>query len=606
MLNLRIAALALSCFIVAGTCDDAAPVGVGRLILDWNVPVTEAAGSLLNWYEMKSDPEDSNNLIVCGTKRDAQDNAYYGVVYASHDGGKSWNKALEERSSSWVTEHSCAFGHRHVVYFISEASKVVDGEPHHASGTTRIFVSSDGGETWTESAKTGWADFSTSVVAPRSSGHGEQLYVFYNGDSKYNVAKQLGSTLDFFTVSEDGKNVSERRTVPGMAERDYHGVYPSSSVVLNDGSPIVLYEALKGSTGANGIVPVEIGVVRITSDGASAPIIVAAPVVGMEPRACPPSLSDPLAYDRAHDVLYVAYNDVVSGHCALLLATSRDGGLTWPSPHELSTDAESDDSRYFPILAVNRNGVIGVLWRGKREYSPDCWYFSISRDGSKLDDTVNLSPCMNIYSLEDQSSGYLATTIRQPKAGQSTSVELLTFRDYQSRVGITATPDGVFHPLWSGLGEGFGELRTARTQPPEGAQQLATEPDPLPPLSDVTDKITALYGGEQRLDRETKSVLCDISFRNDSSVPIPAPLYLKIENLSSDFGNIELVKPQPQDPQDAEYLKLSSCLDGDVLRPTTTTSPCHFAFHFTKENPPKGNRFLILRMKLRFFCRRQN
>jgi hypothetical protein len=604
--NLRIVTLALSCFMVAGTCDVVAPVGVGRLTLDWNVPVTEAAGSLLNWYEMKSDPEDSDNLIVCGTKRDAQNNAYYGVVYASHDGGKSWNKALEDRSSSWVTEHSCAFGHRHVAYFVSEASKVVDGEAHHALGTTRVFVSSDGGGTWSETAKTGWADFSTSVVAPRSDGQGEQLYVFYNGDSQYNFAKQIGSTLDFFTVSEDGKNVSDRQTVPGMVERDYQGVYPSSSVVLNDGSPIVLYAARKESTTANGLVPIEIGVVRITSRGASAPIIVAAPVVGTEPPACPPSLSDPLAYDRAHDALYVAYNDVVAGHCALSLATSRDGGLTWSSPHELSIDGESHDSRYFPILAVNRDGVIGVLWRGKREFSPDCWYFSISKDGSRLDDTVILSPCVNIYSLEDQSSGYLAAVIRQPKAGQSASVELVTFRDYQSRVGITATPDGVFHPLWSTLGDGFGELRTARIQINDRPQPLVAESVPPVPLSDVTDKITVLYGGEQRLDRQTKSVIFDISFRNDSSIPIQGPLYLEIKNARSDFGNIELMNPLPHGSQVPEYLKMSSCLDGALLGPSTTTSPCHFVFHFTKENPPKGNRFLIVGMKLRVFCRRRS
>src|SRR2546428_12711183 len=93
------------------------------------------------WYEIKVDPEDQNKMIICGTKWDAVQNSLLGVVYASSDAGVTWHTALEDRSSLWVTEHSCAFGRDHRAYFVSEASKVVDGQLHHELGTTRLFVS---------------------------------------------------------------------------------------------------------------------------------------------------------------------------------------------------------------------------------------------------------------------------------------------------------------------------------------------------------------------------------------------------------------------------------------------------------------------------------
>ena len=164
------------CVALAAKSEDTRPSVRADMTVEWNVPVTEPEGRHLNWYEVKADPENGDNLIVCGAARNAQDNAYYGVVYSSRDGGRSWRRALADKSSTWVSEQSCAFGRHHVAYFVSEASKVTDGQLHHSLGTTRIFVSSDAGETWAETAQTGWADYSSSVVA-RPPGTGDRQTV---------------------------------------------------------------------------------------------------------------------------------------------------------------------------------------------------------------------------------------------------------------------------------------------------------------------------------------------------------------------------------------------------------------------------------------------
>ena len=566
-----------------------------------NVPVTGPAGGLLNWYEMKSDPNNEENLIVCGTKRDVQRNAYYGVVYASRDGGRNWKEVLEDRSSSWVTEHSCAFGDRHMAYFVSEASKVINGEPHHSLGTTRIFVSADAGANWIETAKTGWADFSASVVAPKAGGKSQQLYVFYNGESQYDRKRQLGSTLEFFGVSEDGRNVGKRYSVSGMVERAYQGVYPSSAVALGDGSVVALYEAFKGPSQSTGIIPMEIGVARVSPEGSSEATIIANPLVGSQRNACPPSLSDSLAYDRKHDLLYMAYNDFVSSQCSIMVTASRDGGLTWSAPHELISRAEQHDAKYFPITALNRDGVMGVLWRGRREYSPDCWFFSISSDESSMEETVPLSSCRAMDSLAAQSTGFLATFIRQAQGRQPVSVEVATLRDYQSRVGIAATADGAFHPIWSTLGDGFGELRTANIE--VNGTQDSSDAEPISPvtLTEVTEDLAVLYGGRQRLDRESGSVMLDISFHNRGPTPIEGPLYLELENASSDFGDVE-VGNYLRRGRSRKSSKMVPCRTGHVLAPGMTSRPCHLTLQFTKEIDVQTSKSDIARIRFRIFC----
>src|SRR5580700_2081729 len=72
--------------------------------------ISPPSGGWYYWYEMAADPADPNNLMVCGSQGVANDNAFYGFVFSSSDGGKTWRTVLEDKNSAWVTEQSCAFG----------------------------------------------------------------------------------------------------------------------------------------------------------------------------------------------------------------------------------------------------------------------------------------------------------------------------------------------------------------------------------------------------------------------------------------------------------------------------------------------------------------
>jgi hypothetical protein len=600
--SFRIGLLVL-CLLFGGSPKVGSSFPVEPLTMEWNVAVTPPPGRVSHWFEMKVDPEDSDHLIVCGTEWNAQQNAFYGVVYVSHNTGRDWRVAMEDHATSWVTEHSCAFGRRHTAFFVSEASKVIDGDAHHDLGTTRIFRSSDSGETWSERAQTGWADFSVSAVAPIQGGSdGQRLYVFYNGDSKYSPRDKLGSTVDFFSVSEDGRELSQRQTFPGMAERNYQGVYPSSTAVLKDGTVVVLFNANRKVTSGSGIRDIDIGVVRLTSQGMSAPSLVASPSFKSDHPACPGSLSNSLAYDERQDLLYVAYNDISYGHCALLLTRSNDHGSTWSRPAEIF-GTNSATPIYFPILAVNRDGILGLLSRGKSQYSPDCWYFSTLRDGKSQDDTIPLAPCLNLDSLSSQSSAYLMTHIRQSKLAEPARLDVLTIRDYLSRVSMISTADGAFHPIWSSTGSGFGELRTSAVR--VGSKpRLPESHDPERSLTEVTDKFSVLYGGMQALDLSTNSIALKISLRNRSSVPVQGPLYLKAEDIKSDFGEIELVET-PEVSAWNGYVEVSSGAGAKSLSPGEMTPAFGLAFHVKNVNTPLANANFVAKLKLRLFCQRR-
>jgi hypothetical protein len=115
----------------------------------------------------------------------------------------------------------------------------------------------------------------------------------------------------------------------------------------------------------------------------------------------------------------------------------------------------------------------------------------------------------------------------------------------------------------------------------------------------VTDKITVAYGGEQRLDHETNTVMLDVSFRNSSSATISGPLFLQVDNVTSDLGNLELLNPSTLAPSGTKYIDLSPALPQGSLAPGQTTSPYQLRFHLKAAKFLGQNHTFILEIKLR-------
>lgn len=555
------------------------------------VKISPPSGGWYPWYEAAADPTDPNRLIVCGSKWEAKDNALYGFVFSSLDGGQSWHTALEDKNSTWVSEQSCAFGANGIAYFVSEASKVIEGSPRHDLGTTRIFVSNDYGRTWAAAAKTSWADYSASVVDTLPGRNQNRLYTFFNDDDfgKIDPAKEQsepnGNQIGLISFKAGDPQVTGPIVNPKMRALGIQGSYPEKALLLKDGSLLSLY--LGGPTGAEPTL----GVVRTNPDrnDLAAPIVVIyRRAVAQQEQFC---AGDASAYDPSQDRVYVAYPVFEGGRCRLMLTVSADGGATWSEGQPILQPDTVSHGVQNPAMAVNRNGILGVMWRDQPV--SDCWYFAASADkGKTFTPAQALSQCFTGRTLAlTESSAFLrmAGTLwvpsdpSKPDSPSGRLVSGLQVIDTRNTVwrndSLTATSDGVFHPVWIEVGSGEGQLRTAAVI--VGASGEA----PLDPLlmrekvsRDISQEVAVLYGGDQHYDISSSTLTVEVVLKNKSSKPIQAPIFLKALTLDSKLGKLKIANASNGASGPGAIWDLSNAVPSEGLQPGATTEPYALVF----------------------------
>src|SRR5262249_18742139 len=89
------------------------------------------------------------------------------------------------------------------------------------------------------------------------------------------------------------------------------------------------------------------------------------------------------------DRIYCVWPDQRSGHTEIYVAYSSDKGKTWSPAHVVNDDRPTIDPKdardhLMPVIAVNKNGVVGISWYDRRD-NPDKlgWFvrFTASLDG---------------------------------------------------------------------------------------------------------------------------------------------------------------------------------------------------------------------------------
>lgn len=575
------------------------------------VKISPPSGGWYPWYQAVADPTDPKRLIVCGSKWDAKDNALYGFVFSSLDGGQSWSAALQDKNSAWVSEQSCAFGVNGKAYFVSESAKVIDGSLRHDLGTTRIFVSNDAGHTWAPAAKTSFADYSASVVDSVPGPNQNRLYTFFNdpGSSTIDPVKEQtepnGNRVGLITFKDGEKHVTGPIFNPKMRALGLQGSYPEKALLLNDGSLLSLY--VGGPTGAEPTL----GAVRTNRDRAE----LAAPVVVVTRRA--PSqqeqwcLGDASAYDPSQDRVYVVYPTSQDGRCRLILTVSTDGGSTWSEGQPILQSDTTSHAFQDPAMAFNRNGILGLVWRD--EPASDCWYFAASADkGKTFTSPQALSQCFNIRTLsltESNASLRMEGTLwmpsdpSKPESPSGRVVPGLHVVDDRDTVwrndSLTATSDGVFHPVWIETGNGEGQLRTARVIVGASAEdRLSTLPMREEDAHDISQEIAILYGGEQRYDISSGALTVKVVLKNKSRKPIRGPIFLKALTLDSELGKLEIANASNGASGSGAVWDLGNAMPGKWLQPGATTEPSSLVFRVPNVAPPRGIEVVSMQLEI--------
>lgn len=570
-----------------------------KLTVISNVAASPPDGGWHPWYETHVDPDNGNNMMICGAKWNAKDNASYGFVYYSGDGGKTWKQALEDKSSAWVSEQSCAYGVHGVAYFVADASKVIDGELHHDHGTTHIYVSHDAGHIWKLGIDTGWTDYSTSVVDTEPGPNQNRLYIYFNNlQTFYSSLGQKdaleaekrdssGTRVGFISYKGGDANVAGPFSSAEMTKQSYHGSYPAPALILKDGSIVTIYTT-KRRTEKN-VREFLVQSVRTMPDRTSlgAPVTL---VNSVDNPEADPSLQcggyyldSAGTYDPVHNKLYFAYSDVRDKTCHLYLTTSVDEGKSWSKPLEVRT-ASDDAGQVFgsPAIAVNQSGVLAVMWQ--KSYRSGCWMFATSADdGRSLSRSEGLGTCsgdgMKPSAL---TSNYLWTSFFQadPKNPESAArINLRNTRNGEWRdvSAISVTPNGNFHPVWIDAGEGSGEIRTAAVEvvPADTLIAAATRG-----MQNITGSISILYGGDQHYDEKSHTLTLDVTIRNDSSQPMRGPFRLAVTGLYKSCGYAEVSNAENGATGAGSVWDIASSIPRGTLLPGQTSKPFPLKFSY--------------------------
>jgi len=565
-----------------------------------------------DWYDIEADPDSSNNLIACGMKWDAFDNAYYGFVYASQDGGRIWHTALEDTRSRWVSEESCAFGVDGVAYFIAGASKVDNtGELHHEQGTTRIWVSHDSGLTWTVGATAGWADFSASVVDRNPGPNQNRLYIFFNSlltyyrsiddkgkpanlpdyTEKTNGFDAAGSTIGLISYKDGDTQVAGPVFDPEMYKLRLRGTYPSQNLLLKDGSLLTLFWSKRRNVqdDEKGNGRQFVFAAQHTDPqrkSVAEPVILRTSLDAPDWR-CASRFSAPATYDPKTNTVYATYLDGSNGKCTLMLERSTDDGQTWISsrwtenPSSDGNDAKLPGHDYGGLAIARReDGMFALLWHDDK---PDSWLVATSMDDGKTYSTpepISMGKSGGTYRLTSESLDF---HVIQANPEQPTNCAVLRIDNHTGgglphTNGIAVTKDGVLHPIWRGNG---GQLYTASVAIIKPHDTSKPEPARTDGWQYEANRVTLTYGGSQRYDEQDGLLTETVVIRNAGITVLTGPLLLEITP-SSRAGMIYPldVVTEGSEERVGQYLDVGRYIPGDGLAPGASSSPIPLRFHF--------------------------
>jgi hypothetical protein len=143
-----------------------------------------------------------------------------------------------------------------------------------------------------------------------------------------------------------------------------------------------------------------------------------------------------------HGVVHAVWLDIVDGFLQVMVARSTDAGATWSAAWRVNRGGLASNHSN-PGVAVDGLGNVGVIWNDRRDDPDDrCFrpYFSASRDrGETFEPEVALT----------------GEPVCPPDG------RWLNGGETQGLVGL---PEGGFHAVWVGRGNGQGTSRLHSTR----------------------------------------------------------------------------------------------------------------------------------------------
>jgi len=498
-------------------------------------------------------------------------------LYYSTDAGARWTPVLLPNEVSGGWDNAVAGGPDGMMYFLTS---------HHQKGFT-VYRTADGGKTWASTVieKTRGMDRPHIVVDVTTSSNRGRLYI-------------AGEWSDGVRVlsSADGGQTFTSQVTACVHRQGWNAATTASPVVLSDGTLVVpcapypdFPERARWSTEEVGIVTSTDGGRTFTpyhpifavhrqlaqsyySSRVQGDVLLSGNfMLGPSFAVAPPGA---LFANR----LYAAWQDIdAADRARLLFAWSADRGLTWSAPAAVDSPTAPGDKSVavrqgVPMLAVNREGVVGVAWFDTRHDAKGKGYdiyFAASLDGGRTFlPSVRISsatsrPAQGLNNLplprvgKPSANGERVITMTSPFSLRATG------GDYST---LTVDTAGRFHPLWADARDGAWQLYTSTVRViPEKVMQALAEPRPrttpeeaMKPCVLDSSRIELLFGEPQRNDT-TSEVIVPVRLLNTSSTPMVEPIYVQVTGaiprglFSTYVPNAAALAPRLFDPVTASF-----------------------------------------------------
>jgi hypothetical protein len=544
----------------------------GRIEVGPNVQVSKANEQLTHdEILLAADPKDPNYLVGCTIVYSPVVNNGYTAVYTSKDSGKTWAPTLTTEKMKFSGDPACAFGGDGTAYYTVLAQ--IEDEKKEAKGFMPFYRSTDHGLTWSAPVMIPQTfdgiDREYIVVDATGGKYNNRVYIHGTGTTKtIDAGDPYNTSVSLFHSGDGGmtwgppvmRRASDKKYVLGMG----------NNVVLSDGMWVGIFGELReywtdahsGDVLVNQPRKPNAWLKIMTSDDGGASLSEAVTVSDFY-MDWPPYMSSVIPYIAVDvtsgpfkDRLYAVWSDRRSGRDEILFSYSSDKGKKWSPARVINDDRPFPNTldkpdHLMPLVAVNRDGVVGVSWCDRRD-NPDNlgWWerFTASLDGGETFlSSVRVSEAPNSYGRNEKlyiSAGAYGggTDPKNPAGDFQISAGLNGFEFSGGHTGgMAATADGVFHPFWIDNRTGIHQIWTAPVRV-QGQVNVHGSPE-FAKLDDISEKV-ALKITATRYEPERGTIALTAHLENTSKEALNAPLQIRVTDVHSDLAVVEIVNAE--------------------------------------------------------------
>lgn len=529
--------------------------------------------------EIGANPQDAGELAACSMLFANDSPTSEVVTYVSFDRGQTWKLALRAKggddNESW--DPDCRYGPGHVLYSLSEGTA-----PDYPDSYDRIDRSNDGGKNWESFTRAIHAERSFIVVDDQPGPQNGWVYLYGMGADMSSI--RVG-------YSTDGGRTFSTQVVP--MEKGTFDVNVGPGAILSDGSLVFPMPVMKQSPkdsqhGFRVRLPAQIRLVRVKFQHPNWPLQVETSEVApwfadFEPNG---SYYTTLAVDQSRgpfrDRIYAVWEDCSSGRSQVKLSFSKDLGKTWSHPRFIDDDVAKQigDTIHGPddihgVVAVNPQGVVGVMWLDRRDFQDDLGWavrFRASLDGGETflpsveASNVDYDPGRGgrVYLFGGGGSLHVRST-------NSLSIGWFVFHGGHT-MGLAADVEGGFHPLWIANPTGIPQVWTTDIRV-DGQAVKNGSPD-LVGLQNAS-KLVRLEFLDRYYDVKAHEVDFDLRLENAGKQVIHGPVKVRLLDVGSYVGTVTIADGADEKPAEGTVWDFSSLIPGGVFEPGYITKPIH-------------------------------